>query len=289
MFKNLSVATGLTLLAACGGSSGTATYDGPTIIPFAAAGFATDDSRVAGNQTYDAQNQQRIISDDGPILSLDRQDVEFAIASDELTIDVTIEGVTYTLDYTSDGMYRSSDDDARIEVQIIQDYEVAAAVAVFSVIDGQLNSSNIIIGHDTNPDTVVNLTGSAELNGDIYLEARNGFLDGYASGAATLKVDFDASSIEGEFDLTDLNSPAAEITIPTSSYRLEETPINGNGFSGDITLVSGGIEGTLTDATYDGRFFGSDADTVGGQVSASVVSDDFDNPTYLTGAFIATE
>jgi hypothetical protein len=135
----------------------------------------------------------------------------------------------------------------------------------------------------------VNLTGGAELHGQIYLEARNGFLDGYGTGDVTLNVDFDESVISGEFDLTDIGSSVAEIFIPTSSYQLEETEIVGNGFSGDITVISGDIGGTLSDATYDGRFFGTDANTAGGQVSATVTLEDGNDPTYLTGAYVASE
>lgn len=288
MLKRLAIATSLISLAACGGSGSNA-YDGPTIVPFAASGFATEDSRVQGTETYDVQVQQRIISNDNGVLNLDRQDIVYAIASDGLSVDVTIEGETYTVDYVGDGLYAFNDGSARVQARIIRDEQVAAAISVFSVVDGQLNSSNIVIGHDTDPDTIVNLSGGAELTGQIYLEARNGYFDGYGLGDVTLDVDFDAATIGGEFDITNVDDTVSEITIPQSSYRLEETSIDGNGFSGDVTLISGDIDGTLVDATYDGRFFGSDASVAGGQVSASVVSDDFADPTYLTGAFIATE
>ena len=74
----------------------------------------------------------------------------------------------------------------------------------------------------------------------------------------------------------------------TPIFRLEEADIIGNGFMGNVTSTSGDIGGVLSDASYDGRFFGKDALQAGGQISATITVEGADQPTFLEGAFLAT-
>ena len=74
----------------------------------------------------------------------------------------------------------------------------------------------------------------------------------------------------------------------TPVFRLEEADIIGNGFMGNVTSTSGDIGGVLSDASYDGRFFGKDALQAGGQISATITVEGADQPTFIEGALFAT-
>jgi hypothetical protein len=72
----------------------------------------------------------------------------------------------------------------------------------------------------------------------------------------------------------------------TFVFRLDETNIIGNGFMGNFTSSDTG--GGLSDASYDGRFFGKDAPQAGGQISATITVEGADQPTFIEAAFLAT-
>ena len=284
MFYRTISLTSLITLAACGGSSSS----GPTIVPVSASGFATAGAAVTTGDSFAVQNAFRAVQSDDGTFVLDSQDVDYSISTDGTEVAVTVAGVDYVTTFIN-GRYQFIDGDDFVTIFRV-DAQVAEAelVEVLSFIDGNTNSSLVVIGEDTNPSEVASLTGSASLTGEIFVDARNQNGAGFASGPIELNVDFSDSSVSGEFSLTDNGFSVANFAIPTSSFDLDQTDIVGNGFAGSITQTSGDFEGTLSSAAYNGRFFGQDAPTAGGQIGA-VVTDGDENVTVITGGFVVTE
>lgn len=272
-------------LTACGGTSS----DAPVVVPISSDGFATDTSQISGGDSFAVPNARRILETETGVLSAGTQDIALSIDSDGEKATVVIAGEPYVLDWQNNGFFALQDSTNIVEVFPLGDrYDEAEIVEVFAIIDDKLSTSHIVIGFDTDPVEVSAVSGTAEMNGQIFMTARNGFNDGFGGGPATLNVDFDAMTISGDFTLINRDLTNSDFAVPTTSYRFQEADIVGNGFAGDVALTSGDLEGTLTDATYEGRFYGQDAPSAGGQISATVILKDADQPTFIEGAFVAT-
>ena len=282
IYRSISFVSLMTL-AACGGSSST----GPTVVPVSASGFATAESLVGRGDVFEVDQALRTLEIEDGVYVIDRQDIGFEIADDGSEVRVTIAGETYvTVPRGSD--YAYEDDNDFIFIQRIDTrVDEAEIVEVFALLDDNLNSSLIVIGDDTNPTEVAALNGGASFEGSIYVDGRNELGDGFASGAIELDVNFDSNTVAGGFNLEDSGSSSAEFIIPTSAYDLDRTEITANGFEGTISLTEGDIEGSISNATYSGRFFGQNAPTAAGQIGAVVTAED-QSTTVITGAFIAT-
>lgn len=288
MFKKPALAIGIITLSACGGSG--PSYNGPAVMPVSAAGFATADSVVGRGAEFNVPNAVRFAGNSSESLTIETQPLNFTIAEDGSNVTATIDGVTYVVP-PSGGKYVYENGDDTIAINRVN-YDLAEAeiVDVFSFINGTLNSSLLVIGYDTNPIQVAAASGTATMNGEVSITARQGFaLVNGADGPVVLNVDFDQNTISGEFDLSDDNFGENSLEILDSSYALEESSIVGNGFAGGISLTSGDIGGDLSNANYAGRFFGKDAISAGGHISAEVATEDSDLLILITGAFIATQ
>lgn len=284
MLKKFALPICLITLSACGGSGG-----GPSVIPVSSAGFAEDGSRITSGDSFEVQGALRILGSTEGVLNFDAQDVKFSIDSSGNKVTVVIAGEPYILDVQDGGYYALENSDDIVEVTRLGDqYDEAEIVEVFSVVDDQLNTSSFVIGFDTDPAQVAAASGRAEMNGTIFVTARNGYNDGFGVGDATLNVDFENTSVSGDFTLINRDLNASDFAIPETSFAFEPAPITANGFSGDITLTDGDIGGDLADAFYSGRFYGENAPTAGGQISATVDVDGEDQLTFIEGAFIAT-
>ena len=287
MYPRVFATLGLLGLAACGGSS----TNGPvtTVDPVSPSGFATANSIVTGGSSFDVQNAFRLLGDPNGNIVIDGQDLEYIISDDGSTVTVVVAGETYVLEQSFNG-YTFSDGSTFVNAsRIFAPIPEAEIVDVFAVVDNNLNDATFVIGFDTDPAEVAALSGTAQMNGEIFVTARNDFDVANGEGDVTIDVNFNTDTISGDFNIRDSDDGVFEFAIPTSSFALESTDIVGNGFTGDISLTSGDIDGTITSATYTGRFFGEDARAAGGQIVAQIDSPDFDSPTFVEGAFLAVD
>lgn len=292
---NRAIATlGLLGVAACGGSGGSGgttspVEPAPATDPISDSGFATASSAVVTGESFDAQSTFRLLGDSNGNIVVDEQDVEYTISQDGSTVTVVLEGETYVLTQTVSG-YSFAETGTQISAtRIYAPTPVAEIVDVLAVIDNELNDASFVIGFDTNPTQVAAQTGTAQMQGEIFVTARNGFDRAFGSGDITLDVDFNEDTLSGDFTLQDDFDFNSSFAIPTSSYELEETAIVADGFSGDISLTSGDINGSITRAEYNGRFYGANAIAAGGQIIAEVDEIGQDDPTFIEGAFIAVD
>ena len=284
MMKQIAVAlTLLTLVPACGGS-GT-----PSVQPLSASGFATANSEIARGASFTVPRAIRILGD-GENLTLTEQDIRFDILDGTTDVAVTIEGETYRLPLVSNGAFELVDGDNIVVVARRGEPRPEAEILeVFAVVDDRLNASNIVIGFDTDPAEVAARGGAASMTGTVIITARNGFNDGFGDGEFRLTADFNRDSVSGSFDLGNLALPASDFTVPDTSFRLRSAPITGNGFEGTFVQTAGDLGGDLRTATYVGRFFGKDAPSAGGQISAIVDVPGAALPTVIEGAFLVTD
>lgn len=276
-------------LADCGGAS-TGGYDGPAITPLSDSGFAAASSVVATGGTFNTPNTARFLGTSEGTITLDQQSVVVAIPSNGESVTVEIDGTSYTLANASRGDYRFSDQTSDVLLRRI-DASVPEAEVVYArtIIDNSLNASMFVIGYDTDPNAVARQSGTARMNGTIFISARNGFnLSGY-DGPAAIDVDFDAMKIGGTFTLSGTGTGLTDIVTGTSEFTFAETDIVGNGFEGTFFLSEGALNGILVDPVFSGRLFGSDAQTAGGQLSGTVTVGRDVEPTYVVGAFTASE
>lgn len=283
MYRPFFATCALAALAACGGGATS------NVVPLSDSGFASADSEIVRGDSFTIPNAVRMIGD-GDVLSLAEQDVTFDILAGTDDVAITIDGVTYRLPSVGGGVFELIDGDDIVVVARLGDpLPEAEIIEVFSVIDNRLNASNVVIGFDTDPAEVAARAGTATLTGQIFVTARNGFNDGFGAGDVSLTADFDRNRVSGTFNVSDLDLDASDFAIPDAAFTLNSTPISGNGFAGTISQVSGDLDGTLREAGYAGRFFGQDAPTAGGQISAIVDVDTSDFPTLIEGAFLVTE
>ncbi len=290
MFKNLSVATSLTLLAACGGSS-----SGPVIVPLSPSGFASDTVRTGTVSTLNLVDQRRITSVGGEELTLEVQDIILDDLDDQDgEAIVTINGQEITLVRQTPGrfVYEDGDDFAVLQFQI-SDFPNAEVATLFSVLNDNLNTSNIVIGVDTDPAVIGARIGGAEYEGGISLTTRTGFIDGFGAGRIALDVDFDAMTLGGDLFVFDDGGDNPEVRVPSVAFDIDPTDIAGNGFETTLTYDEdaslGEIDGTIISAGITGRFYGPDGGAVGGQIFGEIDNGEGEFPTLVEGAYVATE
>ena len=293
MFKKCALTSALLALAACGGGS---SYDGPTVTPVAARGFATADTGVGRGETLTAVDSIRLLGDSDANISRARQDVSVSIAEDGQTLDIVLDGVTHTLTGLENGTYSLQDGTTIVRLtRIHAPSPEAEIVDIFSSIDGQLNDANLVIGFDTNPRTIAAAAGTAEMTGRVALSARNRFSLNQMSGPAALSVDFDRNTVSGTFEVTTDGSDLTDFSLGTTAlFALEEAPIVGNGFDGTFRLQDGAVNGQILDPTYTGRFYGDQGQTAGGQIAATLEHGEGQNgedlaQTFIEGAFLVSE
>ena len=147
-----------------------------------------------------------------------------------------------------------------------------------------IESSFIVYGFDTDPTTISAETGTARYDGAIRV---SGYQDGIARGASgnmSMTANFTDDTVSGSFNLGSMSGLTG-----AESYEMESTAITGNGFSGNISVVGSLQPGqTLQDAEYQGNFYGSDAEAVGGTIDMTI-QDGAESPIFIQGGFVADE
>ena len=274
----------LVALAACENSA-----DVLPVEPVSASGFASASNTNVDEYDYTIKNATRITGKGGE-LSLTRDEtIEIRGTTGVGPIEVVIDGETYTLTRaTGNPNFASFEDGANrvILATLINGQQDAVAVELFTVIDGRLNAGNLVVGLDTNPGAIADRTDRAVYTGDMEFTLRNGFNDAFGEGQFQFDVNFASARIGGTAQLFDNDNPNSEFDFDPATITLERGDITGNGFAGDVTVLLGDLGGDLVSGGYEGRFFGPNAETVGGQVFGEIDLTDSDINTLIEGVFL---
>ncbi len=147
----------------------------------------------------------------------------------------------------------------------------------------------VVYGFDTSP-TTMPTSGFVGFSGDVRATyAPNPQLSaGTANGTFTLTADFSSGEVDGEMSIDALSAGSAG--QGSTDWTMNNAAITGNGFSGTLTnSASDRVDpDTIVDtATYDGRFYGVNADAVGGHFVIELTDDG--NDAYIYGAFLGDE
>ncbi len=280
-------------LGACGGGGGGGGGNGSggggaNVTPTASTGFATSASTFDSNVTFVPDSENITARTTGGSSASERPaniELRFTDNGDDLAM--IILGRQYNLTengasrYTGPGPTPSSTIDLFIErTSTNGDAKLARARSPSEIFGKDIYFA---YGFDTNPDTVSAETGTATYTGVIEAIAVQGPAGRYAGGNITLNVDFTDGDVSGNFNLGAFSGMTG-----STNFVLTEADIEGNGFSGTFQSGTDDLDSgqTLSSATYDGRFFGTDAGAAGGAISATI-TESGEEPIYVQGAFLA--
>lgn len=207
-------------------------------------------------------------------------------------ITVMLEGETYVLERDPNNTTFASfrEDDVTIQLRtVVVASDYAFGLSLFGLDGDTLNSGRFVAGYDTNPADLARVAGTADFNGGMAVALRNGFDLAAGNGDITLTVDFDANTISGTGTLIDLNDANADFNFDPIAVSFDTTKYSGNGFTGTISAPADDIDGTLTDATYSGRFYGPDAESAGGQITGLIEREGQEQGTFIDGVFLGSQ
>jgi len=271
-------------LASCGGTS--------TPVTLSDAGYANAGDAVVGGTSYTIRQVPRVVGTSQD-RTIEAQDIAYKIARDGDSIEITLDGTSYTLPTAIPTYgYAIQDGPLLIAVNRVSTISpVAEALTIFSYNEETdvLNDGDLIIGLDTNPATLAQEDGSATFTGELFVTLRNGDDQGFGQGDASLSVNFDTSQIAGTFTTTDSGFSNTQLTVPDATFALEQTDIDGNGFAGKIRQLSGDTDANIIDSAYAGNFFGSQGETVGGIISARLDEPETEFDTLVSGSFVTNK
>lgn len=286
--QRIAAVSGLALLTACGSSGG-----GDEIAPLSSVGFANEGAFDGVEEvTFTFPNALRTFRDADGNTSFKRQEVavEFNLSGGAQSVEV--DGRTFALqqDPGDANTFIFDDGTDYVELDLFDEGRGTSAFELFSVLDGDLNESYVVVGLDTAPEDIERLSGDATFVGTLDVSLRrDNFVDAFGSGEIELTADFDRNTIGGTATLVDDTASNADFRFDTISLTLEYTKIDGNGFEGDVSVTSGDIEGTLIDSGYEGRFFRTDASGVGGNLFGRIDIDGDPDDTFVNGYFLGSQ
>lgn len=136
-------------------------------------------------------------------------------------------------------------------------YALASAVeAAWNAMLKNPERNIFYFGSETSPSVIKNLRGKATYKGNA---TRYDNVSGTVKniGKSTLEADFDSQTIKGHIDV---DGPLRR------DISLKETAINGNQFNGKAVAGEGHVLRTVV-GTYEGKFFGPNADEVAGKAT----------------------
>ncbi len=283
--KPLICATLFAALTACGSGSSIGTP------PLASTGFAAQSSEIASQVTFNLLQASTFLLQDQEG-ELTEQNVKLRINAQGKPV-IELDGDKFVLNAQGGGVYSALQNDTEVLwLRIAQtDPNVVEMIYLSFETEDSFNASYLPFGFDTAPGAVAAQIGSAIFKGDASVSLRqvtNGQLaSGFSGGIARITADFDSNQVAGTLRLNDTQNRL--LTLPKVTLGLETSAINGNGFTGDMSVTNGslGANRTLDDGTYDGRFYGAEASAVAGTLTGTIVTDDPDSPILLQGAFIA--
>ncbi len=277
-------------LAACGGSGSSFVTQ-----PLFNAGFAGQDIDVDRIE-FTLPKTMRILADGGSNMRFERQDVKvrFSEVAGQELLTLELGGETYTLaeDPNDPTEYNFDQDGQFVETEIFVSADSVVLSELFASLrqdngDFNLNDAWVIIGRDTDPEQIRDLSGTATYNGVMDATLRRNNYDGaFGDGTFSLTANFSNGSISGTGEFVDRGSANADFAFAPVDVVFENTSIVGNGFSGDLTLTGGFIDGPVTQSGYDGRLFGVNAASVGANAHARVNTTDSDSDTFIVLGFV---
>ncbi|MEJ6404742.1 transferrin-binding protein-like solute binding protein [Yoonia sp. 2307UL14-13] len=295
-------------LAACGsgggggggaGTGGTPPGGGggtppPTVAPIASVGFASATNDFSdGGTTFTTATENLIYFD---------QTASTIVEDDTITISFSddLERVFITRGNRGSGFNRVSGTDRylgdRPDVTIFdpvltadnQDARLAFLGDTAIFVRGHPNF--VVYGFDTDPADIP-ASGSANFTGDVrasYAPIRPG-INTTADGTFTLTADFVNSRVDGNMTIEAIS--ASGTGQGSTAWTMNDADITANGFSGTLTndtsVDAVDPDTTVNAANYDGRFYGVDADAVGGHFLIELT--DGGEDAYIYGAFLGDE
>lgn len=275
------------LLSACGGGGG-ATYN---VAPISTSGFAAPGEGFGGPYEFVVEGATRTVGENGALSQEIGAPIRIVGVSRMGDIEVSIGDATYTLERASGNSGRAvlEADGNTVSLSAgLPATEFVQLTSLFAFVDGNLNSGYFPLGFDTDPAIIARLEGDAVFSGQMVAALRAGFSDAFGRGDVTMTVSFDRNMIAGGGVLIDDQQPSADFNFDPITLRFEPTPITANGFAGTLSITSP-VNGTLNDATYDGRFFGPNGESVAGQFVGRVDVNGTDTDTFINGGFLASQ
>lgn len=153
--------------------------------------------------------------------------------------------------------------------------------------DGVGTAGYAVVGAETAPDTVkaqANATYKGRARVDTRQEADITDRVG-VRGDLTLAAKFEQGSVSGSIDNIEARQRNADTAnvwtawapVGGAAISLTESKISANGFTGGSVVgnaaANAAIDGNLNGSTYSGRFYGPNAEQVGGVISAKGISE----------------
>jgi len=279
----LLLATSAIILSGCGGSG-----TGNAVVPIASSGFAEPNRDTNVPVTLTVDSLKRVVGTPTGTASFATQDIEVTADGEGFTA-VVIEGKTYPLipEPGDPGDYIFEDADRFISVELFLSETSVGGIEVFSLSDTEgLNRGNVVIGFDTNPATVEMVEGNAVFGGAMIGTLTNAQNTAFVDGDFDLTVNFDNAKVDGTATIFNPGTSVPALEVETFTFKLEQSDLSGNGFAGDVTLQSGDVNGTLVSGAYDGRLFGTEAESIGGHISGQVDANGTDTDTFIEAIFV---
>lgn len=260
------------------------------ITPQAATGFAKPDDEIRRRVTFDLSEVTTFLAQDGAG-GLVQQDLKLRVNAQGNPI-IVLDGVKYVLNNEGNGIFSTLADDTDILYirTALTDPNVVETIYLSLETDDSFNAAFLPFGFDTNPNVIAQATGSATFEGPAQLSLRqvvDGELNsGFSTGTARITANFNANSVNGTIRYD--NAQERPLVLPDITLRLETSAVRGNRFGGDISIARGDIGPglSLSEAAYDGRFYGADADAVAGTLTGRIETGDAESPIFVQGAFL---
>ena len=298
------------VLAACGGGGGGSSTppveEPPFIDPNALSSIGYAPSNIQGiseGVTFRQPGVTSLAVTDGQT-SISETDITIrveGIGSLEAVATVSIDGEERILPFTPSGIFRDDD----VSLFLDTDYNgvrlARLDIGDVTLDDGTAKSAIFVRGFDVDPVKVAARTGFGFFDGTVsFIGIRDAENPGdarlftNADGDMRVVVDFDEENVSGVLNIfaSDQSTVLAEneFSLPRTRFALNETPIDGNQFEGDLELRIGdyGEGTTLTDSGYDGRFYGLRSGSVGGTINATITPTT-GAPTILVGGYVADD
>lgn len=291
-------------LAACGGNGTTSAVDDVTsadgapaiAAPLASSGYATASDTTYTGQSFRLPVTRGLDVDGADTSQTVPVDVVVTFSDDGETAVFTINGIEVETDRSgSDSFSGTNADGNGAEFLIFEESAVApawlAATGVTFAGDDRIVIALSPFGFDTDPDTIAARSGSVSYAGEV-VGALVGPSGGQFFGAEiTLTVGFNGDpNVSGAMTL-DSDSFDDPFFDGELVIELNETAISGNGFSGTASLATTAALDpghSMSDATYDGTFFGVDGQAIGGTMGATFTHEGGD-VTELQSGYLADQ
>ena len=191
------------------------------------------------------------------------------------TVVVTLAEGEFELQTENNGTYSADLGSRRIffDREIVLSDAVETAYIGFADDNGPDSFGFVTFGFDTDPAKITSTTGATTYSGDVKLIVSGTSRFGFAEGTLALNVDFDDLKVSGSMEIVDDGDPFGGLVIPATQLNLVETSLSNNGFSGTLNANLGGGAFTgvqIGTSNFEGRFYGSDGEAVGGDISATL-------------------